>query len=181
MMVRGVLAIVLMLAMWTMATGCNKVDKSREICRKILLMPEVDSLTMVSMVNELDTLMSPEVFGRDFAMEAILAIECDTIIPNAIEWNRRIGMLRDVLAVKGTDRHSSLFAEGVHSKIEELPLDRRMRLYAKISTPSQLGTAMRIDKYRSEIDSEQIVEKLNILKEIYTEEEMNVFLKYYNR
>ena len=180
-MMRGILAMMLMMAMWTMATGCNKVDKSREICRKILLMPKVDSLTMVAMVSELDTLMSPEVFGRDFAMEAICVIECDTTNINEGEWNLRIGMLRDILAEKGTERHSSLFAEGVQSKIDELPIDRRMRLYAKISTPAQLGTAMRIDKYRNVTDSVQAVEMINILRLIYTEEEMNVFMKCFNR
>lgn len=177
---RGAWRIIMSIIVLCTSASCSAVDYSREACRKILLTQDIDSIAIDSIYAGLDSILSPEIFGRDFAMEAVAMLECDTIEVDASNLNHRISILRKVIAKRGIPKHSTMFAEGVQSYIDSLPIEQQMKLYTRIATPAQMGNALRIDRYSGVADS-TIQAGVNALRLIYNEEEMNTFLKYYNR
>ena len=171
-----------MLLLTVMIVACSSQieNDARSVSREILRAGSISEAEMCSTFNTLDSLVMPEVFGRDFAMEIVQKIENDSIC-DAKELNRRVKLLRKCITDKQGKHNSNLFVAGVQSYVETLSFERKMKLYAKIATPEQLGTALRVDRYRNESDSAEVQQRADVLKAIYNEAEYSAFLKYYNR
>ena len=177
---RGVLSLIIGLSVAFVACSSQPESASCRVSKMIVACDSVDKSVMCSLVSELDSLLTPEIFGRDFAMTIIDAIENDSVV-DAKEMNRRVELLRKCLIEKKGARHSALFAEGVQSVVDGLDFDRQMKLYVKIATPEQMGTALRIDRYSNEADTAEVEKRVQVLKAIYDDAEYAKFLKFYNR
>lgn len=177
---RGLLSLIIGGSVALMACSSQPESSSRRVSEIIIASDKIDKAMMCSLVLELDTMLAPEILGRDFAQAMISTIESDSVV-NAGELNRRVELLRKCLVDKKGARHSAFFAEGVQSYVNGLTLERQMAIYTKIATPEQLGTALRIDRYRTPADSVDIAKRVEFLKVIYDEAEYSAFLKYYNR
>lgn len=177
---RSLLSLIIGVSVALMACSTPPENVSLKVSETILASDSMDKTMMCSLVSQLDSMLTPEIFGRDFAVTVVNAIENDSVI-DAKELNRRVEMLRKCLIDKKGTRHSQLFAEGVQSYVNGLSIERQMALYVKIATPEQLGTALRIDRYRNESDSAEVQQRADVLKTIYNEAEYSAFLKYYNR
>lgn len=177
---RGLFSLIVGVSVALMACNSQPESNSRRVSEIILASDKIDKTMMCSLVLELDTMLAPEILGRDFAMSMIGVIESDSMV-NAKELNRRVELFRKCLVDEKGARHSALFAEGVQSYVNGLTLERQMAIYTKIATPEQLGTALRIDRYRTPTDSVDIAMRVEALKTIYDEAEYLAFLKYYNR
>lgn len=162
------------------ACSSGERNDGRTISDKILKTPAIDSVTVCDAVNRLDTLITPEIFGRDFAIALVALAESDTVLCGK-ELNRRVAMLRQAYEVREGKQAYKCFDEGVQSYIDGLPVARRMNVYTRVSTPEQLGTALRIERYRCPADSAAIKEQVDALLKIYNEDELVSFMKYYNR
>ena len=171
---------VLSLVVLMVACGSSNYSDGRTISERIVRAKIADSLFVAQTIAQLDTLVSPEIFGRDFAMTMVEITESDTVLRGK-ELNNRISWLRKACEKKHGLSYFKRFNEGVQSYIDQLPSDRKMRLYVKISTPEQMGTALRIDGYHNPPDSIAIAQKVKILRSIYNDVEYASFLKYYNR
>ena len=177
---RSIFSLIIGVSVAFVACSSQPENASRKVSEIILLSDSVDKVMMCSLVANLDSMLTPEIFGRDFAMSMVSVIENDSVV-DAKELNQRVEMLRKCLIDKKGSRHSKLFAEGVQSYVNGLPLERQMALYVKISTPEQLGTALRIDRYHNECDTAELQQRAEVLKAIYNDAEYSAFLKYYNR
>ena len=180
MMRRNVLAVMMCMVALFVACGSNTArNDGRAVSERIINTVAVDSAFVASNIMALDSIVTPVVFGRDFAMVVVDAIERDSIKSGADLYNR-IVMLRDALVKKKGERGYCEFREGIQSYIDRLPMKRQMTIYAKVSTPQQLGTALRIDRSSNKSDSAKIDMQVNELMSIYDEAEKALFLKYYN-
>ena len=177
---RVLYSLMLLLAVSIVACSSQFEKDARVVSREILCANSITEAEMCSTLSVLDSLITPEVFGRDFAMEIVCKIETDSIC-DASELNNRVKLLRKCITDKRGKSHSDLFVAGVQSYVEALPLDRKMRLYTKIASPEQLGAALRIDRYRSPGDSVRINSEVGVLKVIYSQAEYEAFLKHFNR
>ena len=172
----------LMLLLTVMIVACSSQieNDARAVSREILRAGSISEAEMCSTLSALDSLLMPEVFGRDFAMEIVQKIENDSSC-DAKELNRRVKLLRKCITDKQGKHNSNLFVAGVQSYVETLSFERKMKLYAKIATPEQLGTALRVDRYRSPNDSARIKAEAEALMKIYNDAEKEAFLKHLNR
>lgn len=162
------------------ACGSRSYKDGRTVSLMILKTSSLDTLSVSNMVNLLDSMISPEIFGRDFAMSIVSMAESDTVL-NGADLYKRLDLLRHVYIANRGDKAFKRFDEGVQSFINALPVEQKMFFYARIATPEQLGTALRIDRYRNPGDSLKISEQIAALKNYYDEEQLSLFLKYYNR
>lgn len=173
---------VLITAMTVLLIACSSKSGSdgRAVSNRIIRAMCADSAVIVSAVAELDTLVAPEIFGRDFAIALVAVAESDTVLSGA-DLNKRVKILRSAYAGRAGERAYQRFAEGVQSYIDGLPVDRKMRVYTRVASPEQLGTALRIDRYRNLGDSLCVKEQVEALRAIYSAEEYASFMKYFNR
>ena len=118
--------------------------------------------------------------GEIILQKAVEILENDTIV-DAKELNRRVKMLRTELTEQRGGWYNKRFVEGVQSYVDALNLERRMKLYTIVSSPEQMGTALRIDKIHAGADTARIVEQKRVLRSLYTIEEWNRFEENYNR
>ncbi len=162
------------------ACSSGNRNDGRAISERLVKTAVVDSAFVSQLVMGLDTLMAPEILGRDFAMTIVSEVERDTVL-NGKELNKRIMLLKRNFEKYRGEKYFERFAEGVQSYVGALPLEKEMKLYVKLSTPAQLGTALRIDRYRYPHDTVKIAEKVKIVSKIYNDVEYASFLKYYNR
>lgn len=179
-MKRYLVSLSLCFVMLAVACASSNHNDGRTISEKIVRASVADSVSISQMVLQLDSLISPEIFGRDFAITVVSVAESDTVL-NGLELNNRISWLKKAYEKRMGSKGFERFNEGVQSYINGLSPEREMRLYVKISTPEQLGTALRIDRYRYPADSAEIDEKVRILRSIYNDIEYTSFFKYYNR
>lgn len=179
-MKRYLISFALCCVVLAVACGSSKQNDGRAISDKIVRAIVADSLFVTQMVEEMDTLLAPEVFGRDFAITMVTVVESDTVL-SGVELNKRISWLKKTCDRTRGTQYFKRFNEGVQSYIDKLLPERRMRFYVKISTPEQMGTALRIDGYRNPADSTEIAQKIKILRSIYNDVEYVSFMKYYNR
>lgn len=163
-----------------MACCSTRYSDGKSVSERILKIPQVDTLAILNAVTELDTLITPEIFGRDFAMTLVSVSESDTIIDSK-ELYRRVTILRNIYTKKEGEKIFRRFQEGIQSYIDGLPVERKMMFYTKIAMPEQLGTALRIDKYHNQDDSVEINEQVQILRKIYNNDEFSSFMKYFKR
>lgn len=178
-MQRYLFTILLSCGILLMACSSQSANDGRAVSERILFTPHVDSTFVDTTFAKLDTIITPEIFGRDFAMTVEKITESDTTICGT-ELHRRVQLLQKAYATRGNAIGYKRFAEGVQSYINGLPLNRQMRVYARISTPTQLGTALRIDRFRNPSDT-IVTAQANALRAIYTDAEWNEFQEYYNR
>ena len=162
------------------ACSSTKRNDGKAVSELILKTPVADSGLIYNAVYELDSLVTPEIFGRDFAMILTLLAENDTLLSGK-EINRRVGMLRHAYTLKAGSFAYNRFDEGVQSYIDALPVERKMRVYAAVATPEQLGSALRIERYRNPGDSMSINEQADALLKMYDTSDRAVFLKFFNR
>ena len=179
-MKRYLISFMLCCVVLAVACGSSKQNDGRSISEKIVRAVVADSLFVAQMVENSDTLLAPEVFGRDFAMTMVAVAESDTIL-SGVELNKRITWLKKSFEKKRGAKYFERFNVGMQSYIDSLSPERKMLLYVKISTPEQMGTALRIDGYRNPADSTEIAQKIKILRSIYNDVEYASFMKYYNR
>ena len=163
-----------------MACSARLENDGSAVSARIIKSQVMDSVGIAQAVSSLDTLITPEIFGRDFGKVTVEVLESDTVI-DAVQLNRRVSLLRSVYAQQRGGGYGKRFAEGVQSYIDGLPIERRMRLYTRIATPKQMGTALRIDLMRGKTDTALSAEQLRQLKLIYSAEEWTQFEEYYNR
>lgn len=178
-MQRSLFSILLSCGILLMACSSQSANDGRAVSERILFTSQVDSTFVDTTFAKLDTIITPEIFGRDFAMTIVKITESDTTIRGA-ELHRRVQLLQKAYTTRGNTIGYKRFAEGVQSYINGLPLNRQMHVYARISTPAQLGTALRIDRFRNPNDT-IVIAQANALRAIYTDEEWNEFQEYYNR
>lgn len=177
---RGLVAFAVSLMVVFVACSSTGHNDGKTISERILKVPNADSMAISNAVSQLDTLITPEIFGRDFAIVLVALTESDTVI-ECKELYQRVKLLKNIFAEKKGVKTFNRFNEGVQSYIDGLTVERKMRVYAKIATPKQLGTALRIDRYRNPDDSIAIKEQVQILRNIYNDDEFSSFLKYFNR
>lgn len=177
---RRSLGFVMLLLTVFMACCSARHNDGKSVSERILKIPQTDTQAIFNAVTELDTLITPEIFGRDFAMTLVAVSEMDTIIDGK-ELYRRVNALRDIFTKKKGEKKFNRFNEGVQSYINGLSEERKMRFYTKIATPEQIGTALRIDRYANPDDSVAIKKRVKILHKIYNGDEYSSFLKYFNR
>lgn len=163
-----------------MACGTKPENDGYAISSRILKPIMVDSSAIVRSVSSMDTLIAPEIFGRDFGRVAVEMLESDTVIDAGI-LNRRVSMLRQILTERRGERFGRRFVEGVQSYVETLPSERRMRVYTRVADPRQMGTALRIDKVRAGADTARIAEQVAVLRSIYSVDEWEQFMEYYSK
>ena len=180
-MIRNLLTFAVYVMALLVVSGSSGYDCGKVVSDRILKTAEVDSVVMCELVSKLDTFISPEIFGRDFAIVLVTTLEGGIVI-NRKELYKRVKLLQDVLIEKKGKTEFERFNEGVQSYINGLPAERKMMVYTKIATPEQLGTALRIDRYRGKAeDLITIEEQVNALRDIYDEEDFSSFQKYFNR
>lgn len=179
-MKRNRLTFIMLCVAILVACGSGNYKDGKTVSLMILKTSSLDTLSVSNMVSLLDSMITSEIFGRDFAMSIVAMVESDTML-NGAELHNRLGILRHVYIENRGNRSFQRFDEGVQSFINALPVNRRMAFYAKVSTPEQLGTALRIDRYRNPGDSLKICEQVAALKNYYDKEQLSLFLKYYNR
>lgn len=163
-----------------MACSSQNRNDGRAVSSHILLAQSADYNLIDSMVAQLDTMITPEIFGRDFAISVVSMTENGTL-PHRTELYRRTALLRKVITAQQGEQAFARFAEGVQSFIDGLPVPRRMRVYAQLSTPEQLGTALRIDRFRNPADTANVNECANALRDIYSDDEWLIFTNHFNR
>lgn len=176
---RGVIVFIACMAVLMVACGSNLRNDGRAVSERIIKGNFVDSASVARDIALLDTMLTPVIFGRDFAMAAVEAVEQDSV-KNGADLYKRISVLKKVYEARKGERAYREFLEGVQSYINQMPVKRQMELYAKVSTPKQLGTALRIDRSKNFADSAKIKEQVNVLKTIYNEYDLAQFMKYYN-
>lgn len=165
--------------LWSLTLVACQND-GRVVSENILNAVAPDSAFVACELASLDSMISPEIFGRDFGRAMVEYIEQnDSVDVSAL--NNKVALVREVYAALGGANKSARVVEGIMSYENGLPLDRRMKLYAGIATPEQLGTALRIDKYSASADSALIEAQINTLRVIYTDEQWAQFMEYYNR
>lgn len=174
------LSILMCCGVMLMACSSQSANDGRAVSERLLLTAQADSVFVDSTFAKLDTMVSPEIFGRDFAMTVVRMAESDTVI-NSVEMNHRIQLLRKVYAARSDERGYKRFAEGVQSYINGLPIERQMFIYARVATPAQLGTALRIDRFRNPSDTARISQQFSMLRNIYSDAEWDEFMEFYNR
>lgn len=160
--------------------ACDKQNDGRVVSERIINTATPDSSFIAREIASLDSLISPEIFGRDFGRVLVECIERgDTI--DVSELNRKISLVRKIYSQLEGEHNATRIINGIKSYENGLTMERRMKLYACIATPQQMGTALRIDSFSVDADSAVIEEQKKILRAIYTDEEWSQFIEYYNR
>lgn len=172
--------ILLLVPVMLMACGSSVYKDGKQVCERLINLPGIDTLEVENMLNQVDSLITPEILGRDFGITLVKNIESDSVI-NRKELNRRITLFRRIYADREGERDCKRFSIGLQSVINAMPVERQMKIYSKISTPAQMGTAFRIDRYRVKEDSVAINKRIEVLRHIYNNEEMMQFMECYNR
>ena len=177
---RIIFCLMLLSIVVVMACGTKLNNDGYAISERLLKSSKVDAVDVERYVGSMDTLLAPEIFGRDFGKAVVEILENDTIV-DAKELNRRVKMLRTELTEQRGGWYNKRFVEGVQSYVDALNLERRMKLYTIVSSPEQMGTALRIDKIHAGADTARIVEQKRVLRSLSTIEEWNRFEENYNR
>lgn len=93
----------------------------------------------------------------------------------------RISLASLVAARVGNPQWAGQFCQAIDSLAKSLPVEEQMPLYAGACTPENLGQAMRADRNAPNADTTLINKQIQLLKNIYTPEQMSRFNNAYNR
>lgn len=160
--------------------ACDKQNDGRVVSERIINATTTDSTLIAREITSLDSSISPEIFGRDFGRVLVEYIERgDSINVGAL--NHKIALVRKIYSQLEGERNAARIINGIKSYENGLPMERRMKLYACIATPQQMGTALRIDSFSADADSALIEAQKKALRAIYTDDQWSRFIEYYNR
>ena len=106
-----------------------------------------------------------------------MALQSATVAPDRVAG--QIDMLMHVSQVIDGGESGRLFSRETDRHINELTLDEQMAIYARVTTPYQLGRALADDRDNLVMENFELNRRIECLRGIYSPDEMRQFLNAY--
>lgn len=111
------------------------------------------------------------------AMTLVMALQSGTVTPE--QASNQVSLMHHVSHVLDNDETGRAFDAAAEDRIDDLGLNEQMVIYARITTPAMLGRALAADRDKNAVEYDEIKQRIDCLRNIYSDEEMKQFMSTY--